>query len=246
MATRRKTTTTTGDDQDTPETDLDEMEDVLEEEDQNEDAELVKEEVKEAPRARRVNKRTNKPILPKMKTEPDKSPRDPFWLEPGDSISLNMKQRAMIMFPLPGGRIFRMNNRLWNAEIPKDTPPEWVKALMLLFEQGDIVKGKQFCPKYPKNAEVMKKFQKYLDLPIAQLIKKLKPLVLHRGLIEGYRSSEILMAMMRFEQDHFHRKQYIDLVNEALEHIGGAGPITQSPVQNLTAEGAEELAEDLA
>jgi len=223
-----------------PEAKVEQDEDFQEEVTQNDAAETA-----EAPKAAVKNKRSKTPRVSPMRTAEDKDPKDPFWLEAGDVISLNMKQRAMVMFPLPGGRIFRMNSRLWNAEIPADTPPEWLKALMLLYEQGDISKGKKYLPKYPKNPEVMKKFQRYLDLPMEQLIKKLKPLVLHRGLIEGYRSSEILMAMMRFEQDHFHRKQYIDIVNEALEHIGGTGPITQSPVENLTMEQAGDLSEDV-
>jgi len=199
---------------------------------------VVQEEVK-------VNKRTEEPKVPLTKTAPDKSSKDPFWLEKGDMISLDMKHRSMVMFPLPGGRIFRMNHRQWHAEIPQDISAQWLKALMLLFEQGDIVKGKEFRPKYPKNPLIMQKYQNDLNLPTTALIKKLKPLVIHKGLIEGYRSSEIIMALMRYEQEHMHRKAYIDLLNEALEHIGGTGPITQSPVENISMDKAEELEEDL-
>ena len=192
------------------------------------------------PEAPKVNVRSREPKVPAKDTAPTKAPTDPFWLEPGDVISINMKQRSMIMFPLGNGDIFRLNHRLWHAEIPENTPEDWLKALMILLEQGDIVKGKKHMPKYPKNPKVLEKCKQYLELPVDQLIRKLKPLVIHKGLVEGYRSSEIIMSLMRYEQEHFHRKSYIDLLNEALEHIGGTGPITQTPVENLHADDLEE------
>ena len=196
----------------------------------------------ETPEEPKINVRAKEPKLPEKDTAPEKAPADPFWLEVGDVISINMKQRSMIMFPLEDGVIFRLNHRQWFAEIPGNIRPDWLKALMLLYEQGDIVMGKKHMPKYPKNPAVLERCKQYLEYPIDQLILKLKPLVIHKGLVDGYRSSEIIMAMMRYEQEHFHRKAYIDILNEALEHIGGTGPITQTPVQNITTEAVEALA----
>ncbi len=197
-----------------------------------------------------VEKAEEKPVVQKPKAAPKKVKKSPFSIEPGDVVSLDMKKRKFLMFPLPGGKIFRLSpgdehETCWSSEIPEDTPDRFLRALEIALESGDIVRGEKFLPQYPKNDKVIEHYCKKLTEPLDRLVKELKPLVLHKGLIGGYMCADIIRHMQLFEQKNYHRKQYIDLLQEALDHIGGPGPITVTPVRDITLEAAGGLAEDL-
>lgn len=177
------------------------------------------------------------------------SEKAPYAVEPGDIVSLDMRKRKFLMFPLPGGNIFRLSpgeksEDSWWAKVPENTPERFLKSLSVAMEMGDIVRGKEFLPAYPKDDRVIEAYCKKLELSLDRLVKELKPLVLHKGLIGGYMCADIIRYMMAFEQKHYHRKQYLELLQEALDHIGGPGPVTVTPVKDITIGAAEDLAEE--
>jgi len=164
--------------------------------------------------------------------------RVPFELNPGDEVSLNIKQRRFVF--LLGRNDFSLTPDNWHSIIPLDISDTDLHYLRLDYEAGDIVKGKHYLPTYPKGDDTIDRFVKSLKEPFSSFQKKVIALVNHKGLVEGYTPAEIIQSLIRAEQEVGPRKAYQKYLEDAMEHVGGITPITDTPLISITLNTLEE------
>ena len=154
----------------------------------------------------------------------------PFFLKPGDTISLNLKHRSFLFV---GG--IRLTPSEWSAQIPENIEPAALKALRHALEAGDIAIGEKYMPKYPRDEKVFQQYCALLERDLGTVKKKIIALISIRGLVNGFTPREIVAAMMQEEMKGLHRKSFIELLQTGLDHLDRDGK-TSSPVINYQSE----------
>lgn len=160
--------------------------------------------------------------------EPEPKPEPvvtPYFLKPGDIISLNLKQRKFLVLPRSG---WKLSPRNWNGEIPTGIDPVELKMLRIALEAGDILKGKVYTG-IKKDESTLNKASMLLELDEQSLRNALGKIVQHRGLVGGYLAREIFRYLVRFEDDNEHRRPVLDLLQNAIDHVA-KGPLSITPV----------------
>jgi len=155
----------------------------------------------------------------------------PFFLRPGDTISLNLKQRKFMRIPRSE---FTLTPRKWSGVIPKDMDGVQMRMLRIMLEAQDIVKGKVYTG-IGKNEVTLAKAVTLLDAGYEDFRASIGLMVQHKGLIGGYKPHEIFRHLMRQEDDNNHRRPVLNYLQSAMD-ASGAGPIKSTPVVNKTIE----------
>lgn len=155
----------------------------------------------------------------------------PFFLKGGDEVSINLKQRKFII--LPRSR-WELNPRQWSGIIPEVIDPVELKMLRVCLEAGDLLKGKVYTG-IKKDETTLRKAAMLLELDEQSMRNSLGLIVQNRGLIGGYLNREIFRYLIRFEDDNDHRRPVLDLLQNAIEHVG-KGPLRTTPVISRSIE----------
>lgn len=175
----------------------------------------------------------NEPMLPPSRAPaPSPGPTNtPFFLKPGDQVSINLKQRKFLI--LPKSR-WELNPRKWTGTIPDPIDPVELKMLRICLEAGDIVKGEVFTG-IEKDETTLPKSAELLELGEVERRKALGLIVQHKGLIGGYMPYEIFRYLIRFEDDNEHRRPVMDFIQKALDFLG-SGPPKSTPLIDKSIE----------
>ena len=171
-----------------------------------------------------------------MVPPPSTAPATPFFLKPGDIVSLNLRQRKFLILPKSE---WELSPRKYSGAIPDPIDPIELKMLRICLEAGDIVKGDVYTG-IQKDESTLRKAAELLDYPDIDRRLKLGLLVQHKGLIGGYQAYEIFRYLMRFEDDNEHRKPVLDFIQTGLDFLG-SGPPRSTPLVNRTIEQITEV-----
>jgi len=166
---------------------------------------------------------------------PSAASATPFFLKPGDVVSINLKQRKFII--LPSG--WELNPRKWNSEIPNPIDPVELKMLRMCLEAGDLVKGKVFTG-ISKDQTTLTKAATLLGEKEVVMRELLGLIVQHKGVVGGYLPYEIFRYLMRYEDDNEHRKRVLGFLQSGLDFLG-SGPPRSTPVLSKTIEQITEM-----
>jgi hypothetical protein len=144
----------------------------------------------------------------------------PFFVNPGDEVSLNLKQRKFLILPKSG---WELSPRKWSGIIPDPIDPVELKMLRICLEAGDLVKGRVFTG-IEKDETTLHKAAQILQQSEIEMRLKIGLLVQHKGLIGGYQPYEILRYLIRFEDDNEHRRSVMDFIQSGLDFLGSSPP----------------------